>query len=85
MVIRIFRLRKNETGLKCATDILDDAHEIVHIQQYASKQRAKKVYNSRVFSMDMKRGECIFIHIVAPTRIENISLIGKDFTKYERH
>lgn len=40
--------------LKCIADLLDEAHAIAHIQEYAVKQKTVRRYNSRVIPMDIK-------------------------------
>lgn len=61
--------KENEVWLKVTFDVIDDAREISHIHEFATKQRADMRYNSKVVPRDMKKSGLVLKQVVIPTQI----------------
>jgi hypothetical protein len=64
-----FSTKENKVGLAVIMDVIDEAREQAHIREFAAKQRASRRYNSKVTPREMKEGDLVLKHVVAPTRI----------------
>lgn len=54
-----FNMEENKEGLRCATDLIDEIRDVLHIRKFTAKQRATIRYKSKVVSREMQKEDFV--------------------------
>lgn len=46
---------ENKAGLRCTSGLVDETKDVFHVHEFDTKQRASKIYNSKVFQKRCKK------------------------------
>lgn len=56
-----FSVEENESGLRYATDLIDETQHVTHIEELAIKKRSTKIYNLKEVPREMQDSDLILI------------------------
>lgn len=62
-----FNEEANNVGLKCVAYLINESREVAHVQEFATKNRATRRYNSKFKPREMQEGLLVLKEVVLPT------------------